>query len=168
MDMAISQKIYKTRRHIPLMMGESKLIRILGTSEMPYQPTSLEKFADRFAERNNVVFNVRDNGLSRADMNYYFKKEASKSGLYLAYSIICHSDTGSRNQRQAVREFRRLMEIDEFEEQFNYRAGEEGIAVIRNPYYHEDGKYGVVKGSNALGKHSIEQVEELFKLLHTL
>jgi len=46
------------------MMGESKLIKILGTDGMPFNPTPLEIFADKIAEENNVSFSLKDNGLS--------------------------------------------------------------------------------------------------------
>lgn len=150
------------------MMGESKLIKILGTDGMPFNPTPLERFADKLAEENNLSFNLKDNGLSKDDLTYYFRKEATKKRLYLAYSFMCHSENDARDINKAAAKFEQQMETGEIDEQLNYSNGGEGIAVIRNPYYHAEGKYAIVQGSKALGRHSLEEVEKVFASLEIL
>lgn len=168
LNMRMSQKVFKERKHTHLWMGESKLIRILGTDAMPYNPTLLEKFADKLAEKEQVTFNLKENRLSKADLTYYFRKEASKEGLYLTYSLMCHSENDSRDINEAAAEFERQMNVGEIDEQLNYRNSGESIAVIRNPYYHAEGEYAIVQGSRALGMHSLEEVKKVFASLEIL
>ena len=133
---------------------------ILGTIDMPFQPTDLEYFADRIACDRDMSMDVVANSLHPVSLKYLFKKETSKEGIYIAYELICHSDIGAGDAKKAAEAFKRLWHEGDFEEQMIFKNKNKRISVLRDKNM-PCGEYKLIQGSNVCGPYTIGTIETL-------
>ncbi|MEM4263466.1 MAG: hypothetical protein QW666_01040 [Candidatus Woesearchaeota archaeon] len=135
-------------------------ITILGTADLPLQPTDLEYFADRIADDRTVSLEIVANSLHPVSLKYFFKKEGSKEGLYVAYEFTCHSDIGSENAKKAAEAFKRLWHEGNFEEQMLFKNKNKRVSVLRNKNTPR-GQYQLIQGSSVCGPYTLGTIETL-------
>ena len=155
------RNVYIPRKQSVTSMGETGVIKIPGTDSLQRVPTELEYLAESLARERNIILEETNNGLNPVSLKYYFKRQASREGLYLAYDITCHCDVNSKNLDEAILQFRQMMGKGDFDEGLFLKNGKTGSSVIKSEVTPQ-GKYSVVKGNNHYGHFTLNQVIALF------
>jgi hypothetical protein len=156
------RNVYIPRKQFLTPMGETGAIKIPGTDSLQHVPTELEYFVESLAREQKLILEETNNGLNPVSLKYYFKRQASREGLYLTYDITCHCDVNSKNLDEAILQFRQMMSKGDFDEGLYLNENNKRIGVLNNAEITPKGKYSVVKGNNHYGQFTLNQVIALF------
>jgi len=156
------RNVYIPRKQSVTSMGKAGVIKIPGTDSLQHVPTELEYFAESLARERNIILEETNNGLNPVSLKYYFKRQASREGLYLAYDITCHCDVNSKSLDEAILQFRQMMGKGDFDEGLYLNENNKRIGILNNAEITPKGKYAIVKGNNHYGHFTLNQVIALF------
>ncbi len=133
----------------------TKLIKILGTEDVPHNPTELEMLAEEVAQNHGLELAVKENGLVEQGWLYYYGRKGENNEFTLMYDLYYFTGIEAGPIipfEEAKQKIRLYKKSGNYEEQFSFFRGERlSFSVLyNNNIKPEHGKYFVMFGDKAI------------------
>ena len=159
----MSQKVYKPRRHTPLLMGEKTEVKVLGNIVTYRNVTDLEKVADETARSMGVLLSKTNNNMQPGSWMYCYSKEGKNNSKEINYNLYCFAEQEGADipVDQATATIKDKMVAGKFSEELWAFDGKKRLFIHQDPKLVAPGKYLATEDSKALGEVDLETLKAI-------